>query len=259
MVAAPSTASAKDLRVVPIACADARRIVRALHYSGKVVNNSTIHLGVFLHGRCGGALQFGSPLDRRKLLGVVRGTKWNEMIELNRMALADWLPRNSESRVLGFTMRWLRKTYPWLKWVVSFADAGRCGDGTIYRAAGFVLTGIVENTGDFVRFADGSVKHKMALHTDIRVVSAMRGAKLTGGKATAVVGGEVFPSWSMRYIYFLDPAMRAQLVAREIPYAEIAARGLSMYKGERSRENAAAPPRAEGGVIPTRSLQPDPA
>jgi len=84
-------------------------------------------------------------LDKRKLIGLVEGTKWNEFIELNRLAFTDTLPRNSESRALGVAMRLLRKYAPQLKWVISFADATQCGDGTIYRAAGFVLTSIKEN------------------------------------------------------------------------------------------------------------------
>ena len=138
-------ASAKDLIVKPISASDANRIVKSLHYSGKVVQNSQLHLGVFLNGRCGGAMQFGPSLDKRKIQGLVKGTLWNEFIELNRMAFADWLPRNSESRCIGYAMRWIRKTYPHIKWVVSFADGTQCGDGTIYRASGFVLTGIKEN------------------------------------------------------------------------------------------------------------------
>ena len=137
--------SAKDLVVKPISASDANRIVKAFHYSGKVVNNSQLHLGVFLNGRCGGAMQFGPSLDKRKIQGLVSGTLWNEFIELNRMAFADWLPRNSESRCIGYAMRWIRKTYPHIKWVISFADGTQCGDGTIYRASGFVLTGIKEN------------------------------------------------------------------------------------------------------------------
>jgi hypothetical protein len=136
---------AKDLIVKPISAQDANRIIKALHYSGKVVNNSQLHLGVFMGGRCGGAMQFGPSLDKRKIQGLVTGTLWNEFIELNRMAFADWLPRNGESRCIGYAMRWIKKTYPWIKWVVSFADGTQCGDGTIYRASGFVLTGIKEN------------------------------------------------------------------------------------------------------------------
>lgn len=136
---------AKDLIVKPISAKDAKHIVRALRYSGKVVNNSQIHLGVFLDGKCGGAMQFGPSLDKRKLQGLVEGTLWNEFIELNRLAFADWLPRNSESRAIAAAMRFIRKQYPWIKWVVSFADGCQCGDGTIYRASGFVLTGIKVN------------------------------------------------------------------------------------------------------------------
>lgn len=137
--------AAKSIVVKPISAQDANRIVKSIHYSGKVVNNSQLHLGVFVGDRCGGAMQFGPSLDKRKIIGLVEGTKWNEFIELNRMAFADWLPRNSESRALGFAFRWMRKQYPHLKWIVSFADATQCGDGTIYRASGFVLTGIKVN------------------------------------------------------------------------------------------------------------------
>lgn len=136
---------AKKLIVKPISAQDANRIIRQLHYSGKVVNNSQLHFGVCMDGKCGGAMQFGPSLDKRKMLGLVTGTLWNEFIELNRMAFADWLPRNGESRCIGYAMRWIKKTYPHIKWVVSFSDGTQCGDGTIYRAAGFVLTGIKEN------------------------------------------------------------------------------------------------------------------
>ena len=62
--------TAKDLRVAPIASRDANALIRKLHYSGKVVVNSQLHLGVFLSSRLEGAMQFGPSLDRRKLRGA---------------------------------------------------------------------------------------------------------------------------------------------------------------------------------------------
>ena len=138
--------SAKDLRVAPIASSDARAFVRKNHYSGKTVNNSQLHLGAFLGRRLVGVAQFGPPMDRSKLVGLVRDTSWNGMLELNRLALIDDTPRNSESRFLAVCMRLIRKSAPHVQWVVSFADGTQCGDGTIYRASGFVLTGIKRNT-----------------------------------------------------------------------------------------------------------------
>src|SRR5574343_86138 len=126
--------SAKDIRVAPISAADAAALVRRVHYSGKIVNNSQLHLGVFLGGRLEGAMQFGPSLDKRKIQGLVRDTGWNDFLELNRMAFSERLPRNSESRAIAVAMRLIRAHYPHIEWVVSFADGTQCGDGTIYRA-----------------------------------------------------------------------------------------------------------------------------
>lgn len=132
-----------ELKVIPSSIANP--FVKRVHYSGKVVNNSTLHFGAFLDGRLHGVMSFGSPTDKRKVLGLVEGTPWNGMLELNRMAFDDFLPRNSESRAIGMAMRLIKKNAPHVKWVLSFADGCQCGDGTIYRASNFVLTGIARN------------------------------------------------------------------------------------------------------------------
>lgn len=142
-------ATAKNILLKPIPAKSANELIKRVHYSGKVVQNSQIHIGVFLHGKLEGAMQFGPSLDKRKILGLVKGTGWNEVLELNRMAFTDALPRNSESRAIGIAMKILKKHAPQLRWVISFADACQCGDGTIYRASGFVLTGIKENTQNY--------------------------------------------------------------------------------------------------------------
>lgn len=158
--------SAKDIILRPISSQEANALVRRVHYSGKVVNNSQIHIGVFYQGKLEGAMQFGPSLDKRKMVGLVEGTLWNEFIELNRMAFSDVLPRNSESRALSIAFKILRKHAPQLKWVISFADATQCGDGTIYRAAGFVLTGIKKN--DQIWIAPGGEVTTRLVATDTR-------------------------------------------------------------------------------------------
>ena len=115
-------ATAKDIHVAPISSEAARALVRRLHYSGKVTQNSQLHFGVFLNGRLEGAMQFGPSLDKRKIQGLVRDTGWNDFLELNRMAFSEALPRNSESRALGIAFRLIRKHYQHIEWVVSFAD-----------------------------------------------------------------------------------------------------------------------------------------
>jgi hypothetical protein len=260
---------AKRLIVQPISAKDANRIVQALHYSGKTVQNSQLHLGVFLDGKCGGAMQFGPSLDKRKIQGLVRGTLWNEFIELNRMAFADWLPRNGESRALGFAFRWMRKQYPQLKWCVSFADGTQCGDGTIYRASGFVLTGIVESM-NLVRRADGVVIHKMTLESGPtrprpelggRSYYQITGGKYNLGAYAKATGGVTIPGFQLRYIYFIDPTARDRLAIPVLPFSEIDRRGAGMYKGKprvRSVDSDTSGDQPEvGGANPTRTLSGD--
>jgi hypothetical protein len=234
--------TAKEIVVKPISSQDAARIVKACHYSGKVVQNSQLHFGVFLGGKCGGAMQFGPSLDKRKMLGLVEGTSWNGFIELNRMAFADWLPRNSESRAIAVAMRLIRKSYPHIEWVVSFADGTQCGDGTIYRASGFLLTGIRPNTSIVTR-PDGII-----------------GSELTGGKHT---GGRPLPGFQLRYLYFLNPAARDRLTVPILPFSEIDKRGAGMYKGKQRIQSRAGGDTTdtpvfqtgEGGSTPTSALQ----
>lgn len=138
-------AGVKDIIVKPINPTAANAFVKKHHYSGKVVPNSQLHFGCFLNGVLGGVMQFGPSTDKSKIQPLVKNTGWNEFIELNRMAFSELLPKNAESRCIAVALRLIKKNYPHIKWVISFADGCQCGDGTIYRASGFKLVGIKQN------------------------------------------------------------------------------------------------------------------
>ena len=248
-------ASAKDLQVKPIASADAIAFVKAHHYSGKVAQNSQLHLGVFLHDRLHGVMQFGPSLDKRKIQGLVSGTLWHEFLELNRMAFDDVLPRNSESRALSVAWRLLKKHAPQVKWVVSFADGTQCGDGTIYRAAGFVLTTIKENA-QILKMADGTLIARKTLDNPNHMTA---GGKF-GSSLAREQGAKPIYGFQIRYIYFLDKSYRARLTVPELAYSEIKARGATMYKGQKptsgtgETDNAAHSNAQTGGASPTVPL-----
>ena len=240
---------AKDIRVKPIAARDAAKIIKRIHYSGKVVQNSKLHFGVFLDGECGGAMSFGTPMDKRRSLNLVSGTSWSGMMELNRMAFADWLPRNSESRALGYVMRTLRKHYPQLEWILSFADATQCGDGTIYRASGFQLTGIKKNT-TLLQMPNGEIVADKTLNDRVDA----RGRR--GTSAARDAGAKPLAGFQLRYVYFLNAEAKSRLTVPVIPFDEIEARGASMYRGRTKPSSEAAGFQPdEDGAIPIRALQ----
>lgn len=242
-------ATAKDIILKPIPAKQSNELVRRVHYSGKVVQNSQLHIGVFLNGKLEGAMQLGPSLDKRKIMGLVSGTGWNEFIELNRMAFTDALPRNSESRAIGIAIKLLRQHAPHLKWVISFADACQCGDGTIYRASGFVLTGVKKNNQVWVKKDSGEILS--------RVTATKSKHAITGGasmKPYEDAGFKPISGYQLRYIYFIDPTYRQRLTVPELPFSRIAEMGAKMYKGHASEVGNHPDQGQGGGSTPTRTL-----
>ena len=231
-------ASAKDIVIKPIKASAANELVKRVHYSGTHTQNSQLHFGAFYKGKLEGAMQFGPPIDRRKVLPLVADTEWNNMIELNRMEFSDVLPRNSESRAMAIAFRLIKKHYPHIEWVLSFSDGCQCGDGTIYRASGFVLTGIKKNS-TIVRLADGTVtvSHGTSKHD--------------------FTGAERLQGFQLRYVYFLNPAARQRLTVPILPFSKIDEMGAGMYKGKPKRltEANTDAQSVSGGATPTKALQ----
>lgn len=227
------------MRVIPSKIANP--FIRSHHYSGKVVNNSCLHFGCWLDGDLHGVLSYGPSLDKSKIMSLVDGTGWNDFLELNRMAFDDYLPRNSESYCIGKTIRMIRKNAPHVKWIISFADACSCGDGTIYRASNFVLTGIKENK-NLCQLPSGAKVHKMTLESTPTGPRNELGGKsyfdVTGGtydfeKYVDYTGGVILNGYQLRYIYFIDKSFQKRLTVPIIPFSRIDEIGAGMYKGEK--------------------------
>ncbi len=249
--------SAKDIRVQPIQAAVARDFIRSHHYSGRVVTSSRLSLGAFLGDRLIGVMQFGRAMYPRQALPLVADTAWDAMLELNRFAMIDDTPRNAESRTLSVACRLIRQHYPQVDWILSYADGTLCGDGTIYRAAGFVLTGIKKNATIWMSPPNelGQREYR-ARSTLTKGVHARRSGGVSTMKPYRDAGWEPVPGFQLRYIRFLNPDARGRLSVPELPYTAIAEAGARMYKGKRPKDSSEplADPVREGGAAPTRTL-----
>lgn len=234
----------KEIVIKSIDSKSARKIVELYHYSGKSTQNSQIHFGAFLNGRLEGVMQFGPSIDKRRMAQSL-GVGFNETLELNRMAFSDRLPKNSESRSLAIALRILKKTYPHIKVVISFADACQCGDGTIYRASGFKLHSFKKNTS-LLQNTDGSVVAKKALDNKI---------SSDGKYLSNVLGLKPLNGFQMKYLFFFDKELekKFQFVDFKAIPSEV-----RMYKGQKrasSKDSVASGVQPEeGGAIPTDAL-----
>ena len=157
------------------------------------------------------------------------------------MAFADWLPKNGESRCIAVAMRYIKKNYPNIQWVVSFADGTQCGDGTIYRASGFSLTQIKKNS----------------------TICKLKSGEIAANHGTSkkdFTESTKLPGFQLRYIFFLDKTAKERLTVPILPFTEIDKRGAGMYKGKSTKgalsetSDTADIQSEKGGATPTNAL-----
>jgi len=215
---------AKDIIVKVIPSKVANNFVKKNHYSGKVVPNSKLHFGCFLDGRLHGVMSFGTSMQKSKIIDLVKPCLWNEMLELNRMAFDDYLPKYSESRCIAISIRLLKKNAPHIKWILSYADACQCGDGTIYRASGFKLVGLKQNKTMLLMPNGKVVADKTLNNSNYKKIGQSAGYWKKRG-AKPLDGNQ------LRYIYLIDK--KCEITVPIIPFSEIDKKGAGMYKGKK--------------------------
>jgi len=220
---------AKEIIVKVIPSKIANEFVRKHHYSGKVVPNSTLHFGAFLDDKLHGVLSYGPSINKNGTINLVKDTGWNEFIELNRMAFDDYLPKYSESRCIGITIRLIKKNAPQIKWIISFSDGTQCGDGTIYRASGFKLVGIAKS-GQVFKFNNevlhGKILWDRCLVTGWTVSDKeMQILRDKGNTIERLIGNQ------LKYIYLIDKACKINVPI--LPFNKIDEMGAGMYKGQK--------------------------
>jgi len=228
---------AKEIIVKVIPSSVAVPFVKKTHYSGTVSNTSSLHFGCFLDGKMHGVMSFGSPMDKSKVIGLVQPSKWNEMLELNRMAFDDYLPKYSESRCFSISIRLIKKNAPHIKWILSFSDGVQCGDGSIYRASGFSLTAVKKST-QIIETPKGERVTRMTL-TQVGNPKRRRIIKECGFKDTGKSSIKMFlengcknvEGFQLRYIYLIDKSCK--ITVPILPFSKIDEMGAGMYKGEK--------------------------
>lgn len=187
----------------------ANDIIVKNHYSKKFYNGTYIHLGLFVNGEIKGVLQYGYAMNPASGGSVVDGTEKDQYLELNRMWIADNVGEYPESRAISYSLKYIRKRFPKIKWIQSFADE-RCGGfGIVYQACSFDYYG--EHTNVFWEL-DGET-----FHNSIMTRENLRGYKLLKdpNNQDRIIKHELR---QFRYIKFLDQRWKKKCLHKEKPY-----------------------------------------
>ena len=185
----------------------ANELIVKNHYSKKFYAATYIHLGVYIDRKLVGVLQYGYAMNPASCESVVNDTKIDEYLELNRMWLDDAAPKNSESKAISYSIKYIKRKYPKIKWIQSFADE-RCGKfGIVYQAANFKYYG--EHTAIFWTL-EGVVYHnsRMTRH-DSKAGPASEYLRANKSRATSEKLRQ------FRYLYFIDKRAEKKVVLKE--------------------------------------------
>ena len=186
------------------------------HYSKKFYSATYIHLGVFICGELLGILQYGYAMNPASCGSVVEDTQMDEYLELNRMWLDDKAERNSETKAISYSLRYIRSKFPKIKWIQSFADE-RCGCfGIVYQAASFSFYG--EHVSTFWT-VDGEVYHNSLMTRDPKLSKSAKFLQDNKERATSEELRQ------FRYIKFVDKRWKKKCLLKEQPY-------LKYYNGD---------------------------
>lgn len=198
----------KDFSIKEIQRDKANEIIIKNHYSKKVYTATYIHLGVFMEETLVGVLQYGYAMNPASQASVVQETKIDEYLELNRMWLDDIAPRNSESKAISYSIKFLKQKYKKIKWIQSFADE-RCGKfGIVYQAANFKYFG--EHTSSFWEL-NGETFHNSIMTSE---VAGPRGYKLLNDpKNKDKIIKHTLRQF--RYLYFIDKKCEKNVLLKQ--------------------------------------------
>jgi len=154
---------ARSLDITPCETSDVRLFIETHHYS-KSINGVKIT-------QCF-KVKHGDELVGAVLFGQLSTTAWkkfgdteSEVLELRRLVLLDKCGKNSESRVIGYCLRWLRNHLPSIKKIVSYADPMYGHEGVIYRASNFTMVGVTPDDKGFYDPDTGKTYHSRAMRT----------------------------------------------------------------------------------------------
>lgn len=157
---------AKDLEVTPCDICEIKDFIENNHYSHSV--NGVKITFCF-------SVKFNDNLVGGVIFGAMSTTAWKrfakeeqKVLELRRLVLVDEAGKNSESRVIGYCLRWIKKHAKHIDIVVSYADPLHGHTGVIYRASNFKYEGTSSPDKGFIDKESGKIYHSRALRTKYR-------------------------------------------------------------------------------------------
>lgn len=131
----------RDMVVAPVGTADVQEFARRYHYT-ETGGNMTWRWGLWDGPVLHGVVAYNLPT--RTACESVFGADYgpNHVWHMGRLILSDESPRNSESRLIGWSLREIRRDYPHVWAVLTYAATDANHIGYVYQATNALYTGV---------------------------------------------------------------------------------------------------------------------
>ena len=196
------------ISLTAISLAVAKEAIVRHHYLGSMPGGTQLALGVMSGEHLVGVMTLG--VGAKNGHKMVEGAKSGDALTLTRLWIAEEMPKNTGSKILGMATRSLRR-HTDVKFVITYADPGHDHRGVIYQAGNWTYIGTSEPS-PLYDLGDGVPRHS-------RTVGHTLGTRSLRVLESKGINVQLVPQHPKhRYVYFLDRRWRSRLLIPEMPY-----------------------------------------
>jgi hypothetical protein len=129
----------RDMIVAPVSVSDVAEFARRYHYTG-FEGSALWRWGLWNNAVLHGVVAYNLP-TRSVCESVFGPDHFDKVWHMGRLVLSEDSPRNSESRLIGLSLKEIEKTRPGIWAVLTYADPSVGHIGTVYQATNAIYTG----------------------------------------------------------------------------------------------------------------------
>ncbi|MEA3229756.1 MAG: hypothetical protein U9P44_02470 [archaeon] len=186
----------------------AKEFVRKHHYAIISPPINKLSLGLYHNNKLVGVAMWGYGVrPKHTIKKMFPSLDVESYLELNRLCLLDEMPRNSESKFIKKNIEFIKKQFPKVKVVFSWADGLRGKCGYIYQASNFYYGG--KMLSEFYATKKGEVVHPRFLITRF----GRRDKQFTFSLGLRKIKG-----YQLRYCRFVCSHKERKKLLRESPF-----------------------------------------
>ena len=161
----------------------ATKFIEKYHYSGQSPS-PTIAFGHYYKDYLVNVILYKSPTGRLMAQQVMEGGDSHNTWELIRMVSYEPKPKNLESKCIANTFKYIKKAFPNIKIIISYADNNMGHHGYVYQASNFYYYG--QSRPDKEWYIDGKRVHTRTVVSEYGTMSVDYVRSLIGDRLQIV-------------------------------------------------------------------------